>query len=576
MPNCSQSLLIAPTDPPASTTQAEDTSFAWDTVHQTVLQFVNPLLRQPPIAAASAENLLVTMQRLVAIINTLRSSPENVSGHSQGAAQTLETLMPYVSEEAYDVLDALREEQQAISIQPCAVSGQPEAFCLIPTSHPFITIETLIPSVLWSLARSSFSAMHLIEGIRAKCHQPGLALTGGMLRLVVMLEAETPTVRWCFDLATGYPAEPLLEPTAIVQSDERVLPIRCAAIEASASDSPCQVQQQLQAVLQQLQAEVPGLKTFLQGVAIQLLQPGAAWQAGNLRLRFGFAFTAQAPIVSGDEEGYRPPELIEAELMEETVGSPYGSTSESATATGTIASLRSTTQVSVANSAGRSLSPATLMRVTAADTFECYAQRTAQQQQQSLLQLRNQQAYCDNENAQLTLIVQSAIAQCNHTSTSSIDLQHPMLLMDELVPKLLWSLTSSTYEIMQLVGGVSAQVLQPNAPWQQGTLRLLAALHLNATDIDCLIDLSTGRSLKAETATLDRGAIVQTSTLISSQPTPIETVITHVQQQLDEAMIEYRLLKDGVSMAWLEDIEQDWQSGTIKLTVSLAFVPDAL
>jgi len=588
MPN--RSSLIAPNERPACQTAA-DVPFIWDTVHQTVLKFVNPLACQQTIATeASSENLLAAMQRLVTMINTLRSSlPPSLDESSerlQDKALTLD-LIPYVSEEAYDVMDTLREEKshkEAASSQHApteqqagAVSNQLNSRLTRSSPHPLIAIDTLIPSVLWSIARSSYSAMHLIEGGRVTCWQPDQGWAVGMLRLVVMLEAETPAVRWCFDLATGYPAESLLEPLAIVQSDELALPIRCALAEASLSTSPCQVHHQLQAVLQRLQIEVPGLSAFLHGVAVELLQPGTNWQAGKLRLRLGFAFSAQTPD-DADSEGIRThPELIEAELMDEMAGNTQSSSSQSAAPlTQPIAGLLAKTHV-VVNPTVRSLKPSTLVRVTEADTLEHYIQQLVQQQlEQSLCQLRSQQV-SDDESAQLALVVQTAIARCDHDpGAAGIGLLHPMLLMDELVPKLLWAITSSTYEIMQLVGGLPTQVLQPYANWQQGTLRLLAALHLKTVDVDDTLDLSTGRSINADAARLGLGTIIQTNAMLGSQPIPLETLTTHLQQQLYDAVPEYRLLLDGVSIACLEDVEQDWQTGTMKLSVSLAFIPDVL
>ncbi|MBW4471214.1 MAG: hypothetical protein KME45_12540 [Stenomitos rutilans HA7619-LM2] len=586
MPN--PSLLITSDKSSASPTQAEPPLFDWTTVHQTVLKFVNPLSCGQPIAAAvNSETLLAAMQRLIAIINLARLSPLAAPEGSLSEAHKLETLLPYVSEEAYDVLDALHAERQAVvnSPQP-AISHSPQVspFDLIsPLPSPFTTIESLIPSLLWRLARSSYSAMHLIEGIRAKRWLPEQGWVCGMLRLVVMLEVEAPTIRWCFDLATGYPPELMLEPTAIVQSDESALPIRCTTIEASDA-SPCQVKHQLQAVLRQLQTSVSGLDTFLQGVAIELLQPGIDWQAGDLRLRLGFAFSTQIAQTDGSEESARhpeliEPELIEAELMEETVGLAQNSASQWPTAAKpAIAGLLSKTHVSVVNPVDRLLSPTTLVRLTETEALERYAQETAQQQcEQTLAQLRHQQITCGEKEAHLALIVQAAIDSCEQQlNTSGLELLHPMLLMDELVPNLLWSITSSTHDIMRLVGGISAQVLQPHAHWQRGTLRLLAALHLKATDVDYQLDLSTGRSIESDVVSLSSSTVVQINTAVGSQPTPITAVIDHLQQQLDETMFAYRLLKDGVSITWLEDIEQDWQTGTMKLSISLAFVADAL
>ncbi|XGV95322.1 MAG: hypothetical protein ACAF41_21560 [Leptolyngbya sp. BL-A-14] len=580
MPNRSRSLLVSPHEAPASSAKPADLPpFAWETVHQTVLQFVNPLACQPLIASpVLSDNLLAPMQRLVAMIETLRSSPlaplENASGTMADDLQRLETLSPYVSEEAYDVLDALREEKRLETTGESTVRepSQMPLSCPPPAAQTLITIDALIPSLLWSLARSSYSTMHLIEGIRSTCSRTGDDWASGMLRLVVMLEAETPTVRWAFDLATGYPAENLLEPTAIVQSDEFALPIRCVSTN---NDSLCQVQHQLQALLRSLQTDVPGLKPLLHGIPVDLLQPGTAWQTGLLRLRFGFTFSAQALNASSGEGAYWHPELIEAELMDESIGlRPNNASQGSVTAAYGMTDRLSKTQVSVVNPFGRSLRSTTLVRVIDADPLEPYIQSLRQQQlEQGLLHLQRQ-SLADDEEAQLALIVQTAIASCDHPNASGMNLLQPMLLMDELVPKLLWSLTSSTYEIMQLVGGVPAQVLQPGTNWQQGTLRLLAALHLKATDVDYCIDLSTGRSLPVDRTALDSSTIVQTNALASPQPTSIGALTAYLQEQLDAAVAEYRLLNKGISIVWLEDVEQDWQSGTMELSVSLAFVPD--
>lgn len=566
------SLLVTPDEFSASSSPVKVLPFDWARVHQTVLKFVNPLESEQSIVASS-ETLVAAMQRLVAIINTVRSSPLVASKGSPSETLKLETLLPYVSEEAYDVLDALRSDPAvAASRQPWIGSemGSDRAHLSSSAPPPCLTIESLIPSLLWRIARSAYSAMHLMEGIRAKRWHPEQGWECGMLRLVVMLEVEAPTIRWCFDLATGYPTEPLLESTVIVQSDEFALPIRHTAINAS-DDSPSQVKYQLHTILRHLQANVPGLATFLQGVPIDLLQPGAAWQVGNLRLHFGFSFSPQA---EGDEEIPRQPELIEAELMEETLTQTHALQRATVTKP-TIASLLAT-HVSVVQPAGRSLNPTTLVRLTETEALDHAAQPTERQQFEQNLSQLHQSLTGDDEETQLTLIVQAAIAHCDaQLGASDLELQHPMLLMDELVPKLLWSITSSTYDMMQLVGGVSAQILQPNTDWQTGTLRLLVALHLKATHVDYQFDLSTGRSIEADVS-LDSGTIVQTNMAIGSQPTPITAIIDHLQQQLDEALFAYRLLKNEVAIAWLEDVEQDWQSGTMKLSVSLAFVANPL
>lgn len=581
MPKLSQPSVISPD---STATQHSETSFTLETVRQTVLKLVNPLC-QPPSTPNLSDSALSAMQRLMEMITMLRSSqPLFLEGVSSLSPSAIEALLPYVSEEAYDVLEALQREAAPVTSNSMSAATPPATQNATPqTSDPlpplastllssslsesklysFIAIETLIPSLLWRIARSDYSVMHLIEGVRGRCWQSEIGWATGMLRLVVMLEVEAPTVRWCFDLATGQPAEGLLEPSSIIQSEEQALPLQQSVYTGAAkdgSDTLCQVEYQLQAILQLLQSETFGLGGFLQGLAIELLQPGAAWQAGKLQLRFGFEFAAQMLDLDTSEALQSDPEPIEAELMEDETGIK-----------GTI----TIAQVSIVKALGRSLSPAAIVRASDATLLAPYIQQiTRQQLAQSLCRLQRQFSHT-NESEQLTTIVQAALLALAHqTRLTGIGLQQPTLLLDELAPKLLWSLTRHTYEMTQLLGGVPAQVLQPGAKWQQGTLRLLAALQITAPELDYTLDLSTGRSVSVTVAPLPKDAIVQSSVAaFCQQPTAIAALADHLEQLCDHSP-EQRLLANGFAVDWLKDVEQDWQSGTMTLSLSLVFFAD--
>ena len=583
MPKLSQPSVILPS---STAIQHSETSFTLETVRQTVLKLVNPLCQQPSVPNLS-DSALSAMQRLIEMITTLRSSqPSFLEGVSSLSPSAIEALLPYVSEEAYDVLEALQSEEAATVssngfsavVSPAIQNVAPQTVAdpLAPLDstllssklsgskpYSFIAIETLIPSLLWQIARSDYSVMHLIEGVRGRCWRPEPGWATGMLRLVVMLEVEAPTVRWCFDLATGQPAEGLLELIAIIQSDEQTLPLQQSVYAGAAndgSDTFCQVEYQLQVILQRLQSETSGLGGFLQGLAVDLLQPGADWQAGKLQLRFGFEFTAQVLDLDDSEELQSDPEAIEAELMEDETEIK-----------GTIA----TAQIAIVKALGQSLSPATLVRASDATLLAPYIQQITRQQLAQSLCLLQRQSSQTNESEQLTTIVQAALLTLAHkTSLTGIGLQQPTLLLDELAPKLLWSLTRHTYEMTQLLGGVPAQVLQPGENWQQGTLRLLAALQITAPELDYTLDLSIGRSVPVAVAPLPENAIVQSSVIaLCQQPTAIATLTDHLQQLCDQSP-EQKLLVNGFAVDWLKDVEQDWQSGTMTLSLSLVFFAD--
>ncbi|MBD2074732.1 hypothetical protein H6F86_12700 [Phormidium sp. FACHB-592] len=580
MPKLSQPSLISSD---STATQHSETSFTLETVRQTVLKLVNPLCQLPSVPNLS-DSALLAMQRLMEIITTLRSSqPLFLEGVPSPLPGAIEALLPYVSEEAYDVLEALQREEVPVSpnsfcaaTPPATQNAAPQtsdpltplASTLLSSSlsesklYSFIAIETLIPSLLWRIARSDYSVMHLIEGVRGRCWQSETGWATGMLRLVVMLEVEAPTIRWCFDLATGEPAEDLLESSSIIQSEEQALPLQQSVYTGAAndgSDTFCQVEYQLQAILQLLQSET-GLGDFLQGVAVELLQPSAGWQAGKLQLRFGFEFTAQVLDLDNSKAIQSHAEPIEAELMEDETQ-----------INGTIAMA----QVAIVKALGQSLSPAALVRASDATLLAPYIQQiTRQQLAQSLCLLQRQFSHT-NESEQLTTIVQAALLALAHkTRLTGIGLQQPTLLLDELAPKLLWSLTRHTYEMTQLLGGVPAQVLQPGEKWQQGTLRLLAVLQITAPELSYTLDLSTGRSVPVTVAALPRDAIVQSCiAAFCQQPTAIATLTDHLEQLCANSP-EQQLLVNGFAVDWLKDVEQDWQSGTMTLSLSLVFFAD--
>lgn len=633
MPKRSQSSTVPPSIHAVATAVSEP--LAPDTIRQTVLKVVETGLFRPTSTAPTlAPAIASAMQRLVDMIQALQARAQKRPHREQAASAdtptadssanafwTTEALMPYVSEEAYDVWEALQSQQEYDRIsqnqdatpgdihQPDAerLSGEEQPLpaahndesvtsisacgqqpispmtaivprpCYSATSPTFITIDTLIPRLLWGVARSSYHVMHLVEGIRVQCKQPEQAdWVAGMLRLTLILEAEAPTIRWQFDLATGDAPTGMLEPTALIQSDEAALPIKPVA-PSKADDLPetlpCEVKNQLHAILEGLN-RVPEVSVFLHGVTVDLLQPGGSWQTGTLRLRLGFEFIAQ----ERDDRGTLAPahlELLEAELIDETNDLRHGAVHFTATA---IASVAAKPYVTWMESEPRSLSPATLVRITDAPTLARCTQLAIQQHCGTPLSRLQSQPQADHDvDDQLLAIVKTAITAIpDVTADSHMGLLQPMLLMDELVPKLLWWLTSSTYEIMQLLGGLPAQVLQPNATWQQGTLRLLALLQIKAIDQHFTIDLSTGQAVTATEIQLSPDAIVQSHAIEWwQQPIQLATLKANLDQQIRLAASSCELLQHPIAIEWLEETAIDWQPGTLQLSFAIALFPDA-
>jgi hypothetical protein len=177
-----------------------------------------------------------------------------------------------------------------------------------------------------------------------------------------------------------------------------------------------------------------------------------------------------------------------------------------------------------------------------------------------------------------------AIDRANYRMDSTIDLGQPTRLIDELMPKMLWQVTRSSYEITQLIGGVEVTALQPGLDWESGTLRLIVALQIQATAIQCTIDLITGRRITSETTLLDPKTLCQlslrsdlgehlTPTFSWQSPVQAETVISHLQQQIRTTAPEIGQFIDVTPIEWLET-DQEWQPGTLKLALNLELMPN--
>ncbi|WP_448562584.1 hypothetical protein [Trichothermofontia sp.] len=138
---------------------------------------------------------------------------------------------------------------------------------------------------------------------------------------------------------------------------------------------------------------------------------------------------------------------------------------------------------------------------------------------------------------------------------------------------LFWSVTRSTYAIAQLVGGVYAQVLQPEQRWQTGTLRLVLILTITTDEQTWRWDLGTRQWLTTVPQGLASDAIIGLEHL-PAYPTPLR--VTELQEQL---MVQLRTSEPlfmawegGIPLAWQATEAMDWQPGQWSLTSHLEFV----
>ncbi len=556
------SQAIAAAIVPQSTTTPMQPSTSLETVKQAIVVFHDhtlvDCLTQIPV---TPEDALLAMQQLVELIQKLRSPEQNLALHHP---LTPETLIPYISDEAYDLLELLQTSPLVRSSQETRPSDP-------------VLIAALIPKLLWCTARSSYPIMQLVEGIQAQVSQASSLWTPGILRLAVILEIRTEDENWCLDLAMGCPPQPLIDQSYQIQTEEgnclsHVL-VDDGVWQEQADQSGVWLNYQLQALTESLLSTTPILQAWMSGLAVDLLIPGHPWRSGELQLKLGLTFTPYESdkLLLTSQSALSNP--IEAEFMEETNSEAEGSNSSGYPFHTANAPLMS---VAVVEMPMFTLMATTLVRLTDPAALEIFSQLVTQQALAKSINLVYQLELSSSTSESLHQIVRQAYrisALTLHAASSSFCLLQPELLMDELVPKLLWHITRSSYLNMQWISGVPATVLQPDADWKPGILRLVFVLELETSEEQWFVDLATGRLGTDETSRLTSSAIahIQTSSVFP-EPIPVEQLQSQLVYSVQTAAPEIAQLLQGVEMEWLSS-SHDWHPGILKLHASLEFVP---
>ena len=160
---------------------------------------------------------------------------------------------------------------------------------------------------------------------------------------------------------------------------------------------------------------------------------------------------------------------------------------------------------------------------------------------------------------------------------------------NDLALRLLWCFSYSAYEVMQFMSGIPVSLLQPERPWETGTLRLWIGLTVQTPELDWSLDLMTGHETGGfsaielpEIASKPEIApkVVELNSVVRSpdlpwlqQPALLETLETQVQQYIARTTPELLLLLQGTEVD-LMDKEGEWQSGWMQLSISFEFRAD--
>ncbi|MGG6237191.1 hypothetical protein ACQ4N7_01015 [Nodosilinea sp. AN01ver1] len=438
------------------------------------LALERPDLEQAPAVAAA-------LKQLVGQSMALRSP---TGGWPADLPQTPENLGAYLSEETWELLDALRAAQ--LSSPPSTAPG-------------IVPITVLVPHLLWMLASGGYEIMRLIEGIQASVFEPDGPGTAHIVRLVPVLMLTIEDSRYALDLVTQtdpVPSLHLAETTSLrlLDNDLDNRSWRCKDL--------------LEQVAQSLSYAQPGLSPLLSDrCSVEALRPFQPWQTATLSLHLHLARmeAPSPPRPSGGSEAspnalYLPPHEKQPSKVD------AGFTLDDFAST-----LIEDPGDATAGVLGNWL---TFTNESWIQTFlDTYAQRiVAQNLPQIALgeggehataeQLRQREAFCNLVTYSATDLVQGASGLLKHTFV------HEPVLVADLWPRLRWYLAQSAERVMQLMGGVAAQVLPPGLNWQQGSLYLRPLMQLTVAQRSWILDLSRGRLLPTSPLALPADAAV--------------------------------------------------------------------
>ena len=483
-------------------------------------------------AVEPSSKAIAAMQQLMAVVEQIRSP---TSGWQPDQPQTPDQLLPYVSEEACNLLDALEASLDLSAPIPLKTVDSSD---LGIGWERYGLVEQLVSPVLWAIARSAYLVMRLLEGVVAEVGmgEAGMGEAGdrtiGVLRLAAVLQIETPLSVQSYDLVLGQarrspPSNPV-QTNAVQTNAVQIYALVDGLLAQATSADDLMLH-----LKHQLRFSTPHLAPFLDGVKVNVLTPGQPWQGGTLQLQLGFDFVA-APLAP------RP-------CMQ--------------------------------------LAPMSSPSVTLTDVNWLAAYRSLVHQQE-LSHLMPQLAGCHTiatsslplpADQVLPLLVQDAYDAlallANPLSGSAYLNLQGTLQFGDLIGHLLWRMSRSTPALMTLMGGVRCALLQPELGWEQGLIRLLVSLKIKTPRRDWFYDLATGELPEPSVFPLAPDVVLQMERCTwCPHPILLQDLETRLLQQIQTATPELRLLLAGTDIDWLNP-DGDVQPATLQLQIDFDFMP---
>ncbi len=575
--------------------------------------------------------VLAAMTRLVEIVAELRSP---LGGWPADLPKTSENLVPYVLEEACDVLDACKEsgsrgaeeqgsrhraeeqgsrgagEQRCRGAEEQRSRGAEENFSPLPMAGPpappfpapLMVVDDLIPRLLWHLVSSSYDVMQLIGGVPAQVvrSRSGVATLSpkadpdaakseiGLIRLVVSLSVWNSDHDWAIDLATHnvtvgaqclHPSPETLETEFLDLSADfwHKLTQKPGFLSPDLL-SPISAGQLLAKLQQEIEFTSPELAKLMEPRSVEWLQPNHQWLTGFLQLKMDWEFLPQSPENSPEPEG-------------EGTGEP---------ATGNLADISESFPLSgfYGQQKIRLTQPAIFQESAKIPFQEALIGLLPQIQTESETglfeetRLLEETAFLtgENESPNSNLISQVVKTAYDLVENWEFPWGDGEVLLDECMQRLLWQTITSSYPVMQLIGSVEAMVLSPGEDWKIGILRLLAIFEIQVENEIIPVDLSTGQSWEQsqdnkvlplspntivrfrDSGSLCESPNTQLSMQLSIQPVMAEDFLNTLSQQIQANTPSFQWLMNGVEIDVM-NAAGIWESGLGKLRLELEFIP---
>lgn len=491
------------------------------------------------LSVADGSDLVRALDQLIAIVMTLRSP---TAGWPADVVLTPDLLAPYISEESWTLLDLLDRLSQD---DPGLPWGLDVAAAILP-------IPSLIPRLLWMLASSGYEVMHLVEGGRASVRRAGGQGAVSVVRLVPVLILSTPQETYAIDLVTQ--ADP--SPSLCLAPETEI-----SLLDHDLDSAWISVETLLTRVVDLVAQTQPHLYTLLTtGHGVKTLCPFQPWQPATLRLHLHLAdMGVQGGSTALATTPSPPP--------------PSRSPDNASSTAFTLDDFANTLiDEAVSPTAGLLADWITFTDEAWVRRFlHSHAQRVLMPGLPHLLQTAGEATEADRE---------LACAQLAYQATHCIDgpkalfkhtfVQAPVLVSD-LWPRFRWYLAQSSERVMQLMGGLPAQVLSPGRGWQQGILSLRPLMGLVTESKTWILDLGSGRLLPTAPLALQGEAVIETSQAGDwANHQTIAALLQLVEQDLAQYAPAMAELTQGTAV-YLRCLEAEEDSAPAQLTLQWCF-----